>query len=353
MALAAALTLTACSPSGAAPSAATAPPLIAETADPPPITETTAPPQPQAALNAGPTLPPTPEPFVYQFRPHVLSQEYRQLYGAEVERAFYDYCDAVLAGEETFPCPDGETLRRCVSLSRSCLPIADALLERDRCRVEGGTAHLTYRVSREEVRELATRFREKVTAVITAAVPYREPDWVQAAELLTAVARKDTYDDTATLDDMLRVTPYRAIMEDIGICQELAGEYIYYLLQVGIDAFPVSALNRDGSDAHEWAMAALGGAYYHIDPTYSVSYPDSLYFFGMNDRQREYYGDFPPESFTYADSDALGQAEYAADSRRFEPLWLAESYILDHRKGVLTVTQIRDGGTASYRFEEL
>ena len=80
-----------------------------------------------------------------------------------------------------------------------------------------------------------------MTDVITEAIPFDEPDCIKAMELYTAVAGKDTYDASATLDAFLSIRPYRAIMEDTGICQEIAGEYICYLLQGGINAIPSSA----------------------------------------------------------------------------------------------------------------
>lgn len=291
-----------------------------------------------------------PPAFLYTFDPHVISREYLEVYGPEIEGEFYAFCDAVLAGEDTFPCPSAERCHRLLSIARTCLPIADTLVEQDAVFAENGVGHIVYKVAQSELLDQVRLFREKVTSVITDAIPYAEDDFIKALELLTAVARKDALDEENTLDDILKVTPYRAIMEDTGICQELAGEYIYYLLQVGIDAFPCSALNRDGSEAHEWAMAELDGEYYHMDPTYTASYPDSLFFFGMNDLQREYYGDYPPENFSYSDTDALDSAKYRAESRRFEPLWLAESYTIDHRAGKIILKAIASNEETEFQF---
>ena len=59
-------------------------------------------------------------------------------------------------------------------------------------------------------------------------------------------------------------------MNNIGICQEISGEYIYYLLQIGINATNCSALSRDKSCSHEWTVVELDNHHYHIDPTFSI-----------------------------------------------------------------------------------
>ena len=201
------------------------------------------------------------------------------------------------------------------------------------------------------MRGMLMAFEEKVTNVIRTAVPYDEPDSIKAMELFTAVARKDSYDYSYTLADSLNVRSYRAIMEDAGICQEIAAEYVYYLLQSGINAIPCSALNSDQSEAHEWALVKLEENYYHMDPTYATEYPDSLYFFGMDDIQRAYYGNFPKENFTYAESDTLTACDALA--RTFESVWLAETYAIDHSSGTIRITEKDTGKQYVYAFAKL
>ena len=114
-------------------------------------------------------------------------------------------------------------------------------------------------------------------------------------------------------------------------------------MQVGIEAIPCSGLSADKSMAHDWALAELDGKWYHIDPTFAVNYPDALFFFGLDDVQRAYYGDLPADGFTYADSDLPDPSRYAAGDRQFEKYWLAESYTIDHARGKISVT-IRETG---------
>ncbi|MBQ2607516.1 MAG: hypothetical protein II587_05310, partial [Oscillospiraceae bacterium] len=79
-----------------------------------------------------------------------------------------------------------------------------------------------------------------------------------------------------------------------------------------------------------------------VDPMFTIEYPDSLAFFGLNDEMRSQYGDFPIEIFSYAESDTLRREDYSADSERFKPLWRAESYKIDRgeRKLLLSLFDV-------------
>lgn len=292
--------------------------------------------------------------FVYTFNPHVISEEYKTILGEEIREEFFSFCDVMLKKGTDFPCGSRERFYQLLSISNSCFPLAQELISKEETTVNEGVCHLVYRYDDEKLDELIFSFENKVTDLINSAVPYDEPDFIKAMELFTAVANKDTYDDANTLEDSLQLRSYRSIMEDVGICQEIAAEYIYYLLQVGIDAFPCSSLNAEKSEAHEWVMVKLDGNYYHMDPTYAINYPDSLYFFGMDDIQREYYGNFPKENYTYATyagSDVL--SECAAIDRTFSIIWLAEKYEINHVNRKIVITEIDIGKEYEYDFEDL
>ena len=284
--------------------------------------------------------------FEYQFSTHVISELYKEKYGEAVEEEFYRFCDALSQGETSFPCISREHFFELLEISGSCFPFA-ALIERDSVACSAGRCTFTYRCDAEEIPQKMQEFIEKVTSVIEEALPYEEEDQLKALRLYTAVSRKDTYDQEHSLEDMLVTSSYRAITEDIGICQEIAGEYIYYLLQVGVEAFPCSSLSRDRSLAHAWAVVELDGQHYHCDPTYGTQYPDSLFFFGMNEKQREYYGDFDPAEYVYAENDRF---HFTADSDRFRDLWLAERYEIDPSKREIRYTEVYTGEEKVYEY---
>ena len=285
--------------------------------------------------------------FKYEFDPHVISKEYISVYGADIEECFYRFCDAVLNAENTFPCATKEKLLNVLSISRYCLPIASEFIDHDKCYVENGTGYLSYKIGNAELLNAISEFKNKVTEVITSAIKYDEEDFILAAELLTAVAGKDEYDfDAVDPDQFLIVQPYRAIMEDKGICQEIAGEYIYYLLQVGINATTCDGMTKD-QEAHVWTVVELDGEHYHVDPTFTLQYKDSLAFFCIDDDMREQYGDFDADDFVYADSDII---HYEIHDQKYKDLWGAESYTIDRENRIIYTETFYSGEEKEYRY---
>lgn len=160
---------------------------------------------------------PAPDEFEYEFEPHVISEEYRTIYGEGIEEEFYAFCDAILMKENTFTCRSKERFHQLLAISNSCFPLAQELIDKDETTVENGICHLTYHYDEEKTEEIILSFRNKVSDVIRTAIPYEEPDSIKAMELFTAVTEKDTYDESYTLDDSLKIRSYRSIMNDIGI----------------------------------------------------------------------------------------------------------------------------------------
>ena len=277
--------------------------------------------------------------FEYEFNPHVISKEYVTAYGTGMEECFYRFCDAVLNGENTFRCATKEQLLMVITISRECLPIANEFIDSDKCYVSDGVGHLSYKIGKDELLEEVSKFKAKVTEVITSAVPYEEEDFIIAAQLLTAVAHKDEYDFEAaeSIDQIMKIRPYRVIMEDIGICQEIAGEYMYYLLQVGINASICDTMTTNTDESHEWTVIDLDGEHYHVDPTFTVARKDSLAFFCMDDEKRERYADveFDMAGIGFSGINGL---HYEMHDQRFKDLWEAESYTIDHENKIIHIT---------------
>ena len=288
------------------------------------------------------------EKFNYEFNPHVISKEYLQVYGADIEETFYRFCDAVLNGENTFACASQERLNAVLSIARYCLPVGSAYVDSDKCYVEGGIAYLTYTVSNEELLTKVEEFKAKVTEVITAAVPYKEDDLILAMELLTAVANKDDYDDEGIkLDNFMTCHPYKTIMQNIGICQEIAGEYIYYLLQVGINATTCDGMDQSQEYAHMWAIVEIDGEHFHVDPTFTIEHKDGLAFFCLDDERRAEYGDFNINDLNFSESDVV---HYTIDSKKYKELWNAETYTIDHEKRIINYTVFYSGEKREYKY---
>lgn len=286
--------------------------------------------------------------FNYEFNPHVISKEYLIIYGADIEETFYDFCDAVLNGESTFKCESKEKYDAALEISRICLPIASEYVDNDKAYVENNVGYITYKITTEELLKKVNEFKDKVTDVITSAIPYKEDDFILAMELLTAVANKNIYDEEGTsIENTLKLQPYRTIMEDKGICHEIAGEYIYYLLQVGINAINCDGIDKNQEYAHEWAVVELDGEYYHVDPTFTIKNKDSLEFFCIDDETREQNGNFNMEELSFAYSSKIN---YKIDSKKYKNLWGAENYTIDHENRKIIMTMFNNGEKKEYNY---
>lgn len=290
--------------------------------------------------------------FEYSFNPHVISQEYITIYGNQIEEDFYRFCDTILANEDRFECQSREYFFILLSIADSCFPIALDLIDKDKIYFENNICHISYNYDSKQCKERIDNFINKVTNVITNSIKYEEDDYIKAMELYTYVANKNTVDESYTLEDSLKLKTYRSIMENIGICQELAKEYIYYLLQIGINATTCSALNSDQSEAHEWVLIKLNDNYYHVDPTYAIQYPNSLYFFCLDDIQREYYGDYPIGTYAYASSAVLKYEDFKASDRKYEKFWLAQEYEIDHQNKIIHTKDINTNNEHDYKLDE-
>ena len=290
--------------------------------------------------------------YEYIFNPHVISKEYLLIYGDDIKNYFFDFCDAILLKKDSFICDTKEKFYQLLMISNSCFPLALELINKDKTYIDNGICHLIYNYDYDELDNKINEFKMKVTNFINDSIKYECPDYIKAMELYTNISNKNKYDYSSTLDNILDLRSYRSIMNNIGICQEIASEYIYYLLQVGINGITCSSLNKDDSEAHEWVLINLDGKYYHIDPTYAINYPNSLFFFALDDIQREYYGDLPISKYSYANSDLLNHEQFKADDRKFEKFWLAKTYEIDYINKIIKIVDNNTEEIKEYRFDE-
>ena len=274
------------------------------------------------------------KPYPYVFQPHVMSAEYKDKYGEEIEQIFYDFCVAALAGEESFPCPDAISYYAVFDIARSCLPVASAYTVIEENQPQNGIGKITYAVPVEEYKERVQEFKDRISWWITGCLKEGDVPFERVVSLYTALTNNLCYDYEA-LESSIDLSPYRALMEDRAICQEIAGAYVYLLLQTDVNACLCGALSRDMSNAHEWVMVVLDGQYYHMDPTFELDTFVGLRYFGMTDEKRQQEGDYPISYFNVAEVNGLDQSEYAAVDQRFAPLWNTAWYELDRERKVL------------------
>ena len=271
--------------------------------------------------------------FRHEFQPHVYSGVFEETYDEATKESFFSFCDAVLAGDTEFYCPDTETYFTIMyTIAHEAMPLYVFVYPGDP-EVEDGVGHISYSLPKDEYLQKVAEFEEIVTGILDETCEEDYDDIDKALALYSYFAYSYTYDYTA-LDDFDGVhvpslSAYRLLTTGTGICQEIAPAYTYLLLQAGVDATTCGSLSD--TDAHEWSFVKMDGEYYHIDPTFTVGNLHSLAYFGMNDEKRVLEGGFYREYFNYGEANVFDHdGKYAADDDRFAPLWNATISNIDY-----------------------
>ena len=279
----------------------------------------------------------------FNFNPYVLSDMYVESFGEEFKEDYFAFCNAVLTGQETVALKDKENYARCRYAIRYCLPVADSYVsytDEDQADNKDGTYKLEYEIPKEEIAPRIDAFITRVENLINDAVEEDDTPLEKTLALYMATAGRIDYDYDAVEADPNepsdRTTgPYHAIMEDMGICQEIAGAYAYLLLQVGIDATTCSGLTHDMEWGHEWAIVKVGDKYYHCDPTSQTLEKNNLKYFGMTNAQREKMGDYNPKTFFIGLSNETTDLYLPITDETLKPLWKSKSVKIDREKDML------------------
>ncbi|MBO4831641.1 MAG: transglutaminase domain-containing protein [Oscillospiraceae bacterium] len=260
----------------------------------------------------------------YVFTPKVCSVFMEEVFGEIMCETWYNLVDAVMAGEDTFACPDQYTYDWVMGqFPRRCFPILPELIDYayDRSNsVVDGVASFTYLVSPEEAAARIAEFGELVEGILNEVLEDDYSDMEKALALYDYFSKTYIYDyETA---DLMYVTapdytsPYRLLTTGTGICSEISPAYSYLLMQTGVEATTVMGGN------HEWSYVRINGNEYHIDPTFALSDPGTLCYFMMTDEQRDYTG-YGRDEYVYVSlySEDNPHPDYAADDDTFSPLW--------------------------------
>ncbi len=259
----------------------------------------------------------------YVFQPKVCSVFMKEVFGETMCETWGHLVDAVLAGENTFACPDKHTYDWVMGqFPKHCLPILPELIDYAYDRphsVKNGIASFTWLVSPEEAAARIAAFGEQVEEILNAALRDDDTDFEKAAALYDYFYRHYLYDWETyreTFDKYVETTPMHLFRTGTGICSEIAPAYSYLLMQAGVEA--TTMLGTD----HEWSYVRIGGREYHIDPTFVLSSEESLEYFMMNDEQRALSG-FPRDDMVITSnySQDHPHPDYAADDSTFSVLW--------------------------------
>jgi hypothetical protein len=273
----------------------------------------------------------------YEFDPNVISSIYKQAFGEEVEAEVYGFCDAVLAGEDSFPCTGIDNWVHITELMHYCLPVSvfvsiDTDFEGfNEAKLVDGRYPLTYTMPKEDFLKEAERFKTRIGELIDAAdIREGDSDLEKAMKLYTSESLRIEYDYYAADDEALfDLSVYRVLMGDTGICQEIAGAYSYLLLQAGVDSGICGTLSKDSSYAHEWTLINLGGSWYHADVTWQLDEPYSLKYFAVTDDVRDGDG-LDVSILNIGEVNELWHSDLPISDETYAPLWNARWYMLDH-----------------------
>ena len=286
----------------------------------------------------------------YVFNPHALSSIYRLAYGEEIEAEVIGFCDAVLAGEDRFPCTGAENWQHMHAIMRNLLPICvyvDLGAEYEEASNEDGFYPIRYTLDHSGFLAEKDRFVERVTELIEEAdLREGDSDLEKALKLFTSSSLRLVYDYAMDEYDTEHQSAYRALMGDTGICAENAGAYAYLLLQAGVDAAVCTgSMLRDG-EPHGWTVFRIGESWFHADVTWQLREPYKLQFFGNSDFWRYAYG-LDTLSFDLGACGVLKSEDLLMQDEKLYCLQDVSWYAIDHENGQLLYYDVADFNDAA------
>ena len=293
----------------------------------------------------------------FEFQPKVCSHFYEDIYGTAMCEAWFSLVDAVMAGEDTFSCPNGHTYLWVLSdFPNACFPVLGEIVKQpdnyDFTQVNG-TARFEYKVPKEEAAQMIAEFEELVVDILNETMREEYSDFEKALSLYSYFTHNYTYDyDTYRLIEDNQIvnytSAYRLLTTGNGICSEIAPAYSYLLMQVGVEASVVTG------GKHEWSIVKLDDKYYHVDPTFGLDNWDYLGYFMMTDEQRSEEGDYSPAEFEYVGSYSPEvDPVYTADDESFAVLWDYHYESFDYKNDELECWKYSDeeGDQVSFTFD--
>ena len=297
----------------------------------------------------------------YVFQPKVCSSYMAELFGETMVETWYALVDAVMAGEDSFACPDAYTYDWVMGQFRDqCFPLLVELIDYCYDRddpVNDGVATFTYLVPREEAAAQIADFAALVEDILNSTLEDDYSDLEKALALYLYFSHHYIYDYETADDDSgyhFYLSAYRVLTGDTGICQEFSVAYSYLLLQAGVDASNMSGHRGYDHEGHQWSYVRMRGHNFHIDPTYVIGSMDSLSYFMMDDAQREAEDGYSPDDFVICSNYAQDNPhpEYAADDDSFRELWGGNFLSFDHETRTIYYEKFDDiNGWATYSFD--
>ena len=306
---------------------------------------------------------PAPAPFTFQRK--VSSSFLEGVFGKDMCDAWFNLVDAIYAGETTFACKDDHTCAWVMGqFPNMCLPAVQGyIFSGDKETgpdhpVKDGVAHFSYGISHEELMERIHAFEDQIVSLLNASMTTDMTDFEKALFLYRYITENFVYDYDAyseMQDHYVSYTsPYRVLMEKVGICGDIGPAYAYLLMQAGLDAGCVGGHADWSAEGHEWSIVNLGGKYYHVDATFGLGGNDLAYFL-MTDQQRVDTG-IREEEFDYCSHYSLEHPhpDFSCTDETYAPLWHAGLVSIDRETKTITCEDFlakTEDNTFTFRYE--
>ena len=272
----------------------------------------------------------------HEFKAFVYSDFYRKIYDKDTEETFHAYCEAVSNGGTEFVCKSDDYMitTRLKFLASEFMPIAYTYANITTIDADN-VAHIDYGMSTDEFLTKLEEFESKVTQILDETCKAGYSDAENAIAIYDYFAKNLTY-TTFT-------SSYVVIMAENGVCQDFATAYDYLLGQVGIDACVCNSM-LNNQYAHTWSLIRIDGEYYHADPTFALSNPGAIRYFGFTDERRFGMDNFEQSPFTYGfglyvDTDG----KFKSQDDRFNDLSDTADYELDLENGQIKYVSAETG----------
>ncbi|SEG27840.1 Transglutaminase-like superfamily protein [Eubacterium ruminantium] len=294
----------------------------------------------------------------YSFKPKVCSLYMRDVFGDVMCDTWFNLVDAVMAGDDTFECPDQYTYEWVMGqFPGNCFPVLTELIDYayDRSNaVIDGVASFTYKVPKEEAAARIEEFAGQMEAILNEVLEDDYSDFEKVMALYIYFADHYTYDYEKYNRQMVEpIDDTGAIIlfeRGTGICADISWAYSYLLMQAGVEATVMSGY---GSEAHQWSYVRINGKDYHIDPTWVLDDRVSLAYMMMTDEQRNAKDAFDPSSIyiTSHYSREHPHSDYVADDESFSEIW--DCYLEEFRpdEDKIICVKYEDGKTINVEFD--
>ncbi|MCR5797991.1 MAG: hypothetical protein K6G63_08780 [Eubacterium sp.] len=229
----------------------------------------------------------------YKFNPHEYSAKMAESYTEDHWTSFYNLCDALRVGKDTFKCASKKIYEWCmdeVTLSQlfpaACMKVMGKSND-GTTPYKKGIGRIYYNMPKKKFVKRQAKFEKRVTKVINDNVRSSYSDFEKCLFLYKYMESNFKYNHKwpSFGNDG---ADYYSFMHKKGICCELAAVYAYLLRQVGVDAFEYGCSE---SMEHAWTYVVVNGKGYHIDPTWALKSElgnDDLYldYFMMSKKDR-------------------------------------------------------------------